>query len=233
MDIRPLSECSIVVVWGNEIDPALTPAIAGAVARIRSSLAELVTDVVPSYTTVTVYYDPVRIDFRRFIIMLRPLLEENSGNHEPPPGRRIELPVWYHPDAGPDLPALARACGLSIDDVIERHTTATYQVYALGFSPGFGFLGQVDPTIARPRLESPRVRVPAGSVGIAGRQTAVYPSASPGGWQLIGRCPVRLFDEQNLALLSVGDQVTFRPVDRQAFLELGGDALEAADRGAG
>ncbi|WP_328189938.1 5-oxoprolinase subunit PxpB [Marinobacter sp. OP 3.4] len=221
--IQAISEDAVLLSFGDTIDPALTAVIRVWCDAIRTSLDELLTDLVPSYTTITVYYDPGRADFRRITHRLRSIPDTLPAEPEATGGRDIELPVWYHPSVGPDLEALASACELTVDQVIERHTAGTYQVYALGFSPGFGFMGLVDPAIAQPRLARPRVKVPAGSVGIANRQTAVYPSSSPGGWRLIGRCPTRLFSEEDLALLTVGDTVRFRAVDQETFRSLGGD----------
>lgn len=222
-DIQPLSEDAVLLSFGRSIDPALTATIAAWCEAIRGQLGDVVTDVVPSYTSIIVYYDFLSTDYRQFISQLRLIPESLSDLPNGTGGREIELPVWYHPSVGPDLEALADACELTVDQVIDKHTATACQVYALGFSPGFGFMGQVDPAIAQPRLKRPRVRVPGGSVGIANRQTAVYPSPSPGGWQLIGRCPTQLFSEDDLALLSVGDTVRFRAVDHDTFLSLGGD----------
>ena len=135
------------------------------------------------------------------------------------------LPVYYAPESGEDLESLAASTGLSTDEVIAIHSEEEYRVYAIGFAPGFAYLGQVDERIAAPRLATPRQRVPRGAVAIADRQTAVYPAVSPGGWNLIGRCPVRMFDpEANPSMpVAVGDRVRFEPVNRQRFLDLGGE----------
>ena len=140
-------------------------------------------------------------------------------------GRRHEIPVWYDASVGPELPVLAARSGLSEADVIRLHSERDYPVFALGFAPGFGFMGLVDGRLASPRLSTPRQRVAAGSVGIAERQTAAYPAVSPGGWNLIGRTPVRLFDRdrEGYSLLQPGDRVRFVPVSRSEFLALGGD----------
>lgn len=222
-DIQPISEDAVLLSFGTSIDPDLTPVITAWCHAIRDRLGDVLTDLVPSYASIIVYYEPSLTDFRDFIGSLRSIAGNLPESCSTSGGQQIELPVWYHPSVGPDLEALASACKMSVDAVIHKHTATVYQVYALGFSPGFGFMGQVHPAIARARLERPRVRVPGGSVGIANRQTAVYPSPSPGGWQLIGRCPTRLFSEKDLALLSVGDTVRFRAVDHHTFLSLGGD----------
>jgi KipI family sensor histidine kinase inhibitor len=139
-------------------------------------------------------------------------------------GRLVTLPVWYGAEAGPDLKALAESNGLTPDEVVQRHHAREYRVYAVGFAPGFAYLGEVDEAIARPRLATPRQHVPTGSVGIADRQTAVYPAESPGGWNLIGRCPVRIFDPMAAVPMpmAVGDRIQFEPISRTDYLELGG-----------
>lgn len=221
--IIPVAEDAVLLEFSQQIEPQLAPVISAWAVAIRQQLGQLLTDLVPSYGSITVYYDLTSADFRLIISLLKTIPEKLSRQPAQRPGRLVELPVWYHPSVGPDLESLAHARGLSPDQVADIHSATTYQVYALGFSPGFGFMGLVDPAVATPRIERPRTRVPAGSVGIANRQTAVYPSVSPGGWQLIGRCPTPLFDEDNLALLTVGDRVRFIAVERNRFLELGGD----------
>jgi KipI family sensor histidine kinase inhibitor len=137
----------------------------------------------------------------------------------------VVLPVYYHPEVGEDLESTAARAGVSVDEVIALHSGREYRVYAIGFAPGFAYLGQVDERIAAPRLATPRQRVPRGAVAIADRQTAVYPAVSPGGWNLIGRCPVRMFDPDASPTMPVrvGDRVRFEPIDRQRFLDLGGE----------
>jgi len=140
-------------------------------------------------------------------------------------GRTVVLPVYYAVETGADLESVAARAGLSVQGVIDLHAGAEYRVYAIGFAPGFAYLGQVDERIAAPRLATPRARVPRGTVGIAERQTAVYPSESPGGWNLIGRCPVPLFDPaaQPCMPVAVGDCVRFESISRARYLALGGE----------
>lgn len=224
MTVESVAEDAILIRLGSRIDPALTPRIALLDQRIRDALADLVLDLVPSYTTLLCRYDADRIDFRRMEAILRRLLaelSEESANLGHSPAEH-DIPVYYHPEVGPDLEALARHAGLAVETLVSRHTAVTYQVFAIGFNPGFGFLGEVDASIAAPRHATPRTRVPAGSVGIAERQTAIYPLESPGGWQLIGRSPVTLFDPEHLSRLQVGDQVRFRSISRREYLDLGG-----------
>ena len=220
--IIPTAEDAVLVEFSQQIDPNNTALISAWCSHIRQRLKFCLTDVVPSYGSVTVYYNPDLVDFRFFIHELQYI-----SNHQPEPAssarRVIELPVWYHPTVGPDLQAMAAARNLTPEQIADLHSQTSYQVYALGFSPGFAFMGLVDSAIATPRLKRPRLRVAAGSVGIADQQTAVYPSVSPGGWQLIGRCSTPLFNEETLSLLQVGDTIRFRAVDHKEFVALGGD----------
>lgn len=139
-------------------------------------------------------------------------------------GKLVELPVYYSEESGPDLAEISRATELSVEQITALHQSREYSVYAIGFAPGFAYLGEVDARIAMPRLNTPRPRVPGGSVGIAGRQTAVYPADSPGGWNLIGLCPERMFDPLSVPsmFLQVGDRVRFFSISRQTFLTMGG-----------
>ncbi|OJT00467.1 5-oxoprolinase subunit PxpB [Marinobacter nauticus] len=223
--IEAVSEDTILITLAEAIDESLPARIAGLADNIRSAGSPWLVDIVPSYTTLMVVYDPLKIDFRQAVSELRPLVTF-EGTLQPAPdleNRLVELPVYYSTETGPDLQWLASECGQECEDIIRKHSAVEYRVHALGFAPGFAFMGQVDPTIAAPRKTSPRKRVPAGSVGIANRQTAVYPQASPGGWQLIGLCPTPLFDQTNLSLLRVGDRVRFKAISREAFLAAGGE----------
>jgi inhibitor of KinA len=138
--------------------------------------------------------------------------------------REVNVPVWYEPRVGPDLELLAAEKGISVPELVERHAAPEYRVYMLGFRPGFPFLGGLDPLLAASRLASPRTVVPEGSVGIGGQQTGVYPVTSPGGWRLIGRTPLRLFDptQKTPFLFEVGDRVRFVPIDEERYRALGG-----------
>ncbi|GHD46739.1 sensor histidine kinase inhibitor, KipI family [Marinobacter persicus] len=224
--IQAVGEDALLISFGDAIDSALPGQIAALCQRIEALELPWLVDLVPSYTTLLVIYDPVAVNVFEARARLRPLIDSQPETIGPATnaqqGRLIELPVYYSQETGPDLAWMAEHTGLSSQQIIERHTAETYQVYAIGFAPGFGFMGQVDPSIACPRKDTPRTQVPAGSVGIANRQTAVYPKASPGGWQLIGRCPTQLFDEVNLSLLRVGDKVRFVAIGKDEFLAQGG-----------
>ena len=180
-----------------------------------------ITDVVPAYASIAVHYDPARVPCRKDESPHEAMAGWIAGRIArlrgvtPAPGRLVEIPVRYGGEDGPDLAPLAAARGLTPDDVVALHTAPEYVVHFVGFMPGFAYLGGLDVRLATPRRAVPRTFVPAGSVGIGGAQTAVYPVASPGGWQLIGRTPLRLFDPRldPPTLLAPGDRVRFRPID--------------------
>ncbi len=224
--IQAVSEDAVLVTLADTISEQNPQRIGRLLERIRHQNYPWLVDLVPSYTTLLVIYDPLVVSFREVIGALRSLLSKRldaSAVLEPsPPAGEIVLPVYYGPETGPDLRYLAERAGISEQEVIRRHTAPAYLVFAIGFAPGFAFLGEVDSVIACPRKDRPRTRVPAGSVGIANRQTAVYPWESPGGWQLIGRCPTTLFDMDNLSLLRVGQRVRFRAISREEYLGCGG-----------
>lgn len=199
------------------IDPIVNERAILLAARLRRRSARGVRDVAPGYCTVGVHFNPLQTDLSALEGAIRAeyaALETVDAIADRPP---IEIPVEYGGDAGPDLAAVARFAGCAEEDVIARHTQRTYRVYMLGFVPGFSYMGRVDPSIAAPRHRVPRVRVPAGSVGIAGGQTGVYPIDSPGGWQLIGRTNTVMFDanRDRPSLLAAGDLVRFVAIARR------------------
>lgn len=212
---------SLMVRLFDRIDEANMPWILAASQRLSSALGADLVDLVPSYTTVMVQFRQSPTAARGLIIEALQNLQPDAGAA----GRRHEIAVWYDPSVGPELPLLAARSGLSKAEVVRLHGEREYPVFALGFAPGFGFMGLVDERLATPRLSTPRKRVAAGSVGIAERQTAAYPAVSPGGWNLIGRTPVRLFDRERegYSLLQPGDRVCFVAVDHAEFISLGGD----------
>ena len=224
--ISPVSENALLITLAEEIRSDLPGQLSSLCKHLNAQQWSWLVDLVPAYTTLLVVYDQQQLDFRQATAAIRPFLTPerlNAGEiRVPGSSEALELPVYYSTESGPDLQALANACSLSTDQVIQQHTADTYQVFAMGFAPGFAFMGEVDKSIAHPRHKTPRKHVPAGSVGIANRQTAVYPVSSPGGWQIIGRCPTRLFDPARLSLLAIGDRVRFRSISRQQYLQLGG-----------
>lgn len=214
---------ALIIRFGDTIDPAQVPRIRAATDRLAQGLKGQVKDLVPSYTTLMVVYDPVQNDFDSLSRKITRLLD-HLGQHQAEAGRLVEIPVWYDPEVGPDLERVAAHHQLSIDEIIRRHSECEYLVFAIGFAPGFAYMGHTPESIATPRLATPRERVPVGSVALADRQTAVYPIATPGGWNLLGRTAMTLFDRERETLcpLAAGDRVRFVPVGRAQFLEAGG-----------
>ncbi|MBD8670894.1 allophanate hydrolase subunit 1 [Pseudomonas lurida] len=216
-------DCLMVRLF-DVIAEANMPWMLAATQRLRSGFGAALVDLVPSYTTLMVHYDLTAVNpaqARELIdLALTDLQPQAQGS-----GQCHVLPVWYDLSVGPELTLLSQRSGLAIDDVIRRHSAHEYQVFALGFAPGFAFMGLVDEILATPRLNTPRKRVAAGSVGIAERQTAAYPVVSPGGWNLIGRTPAKLFDRERdgYSLMQPGDTVRFEAVERAEFIKLGGD----------
>lgn len=204
------------------IDDGAAAQVANCASALRAENPHWLVDLVPSYGSLLVTYNPLQADPLSVRACLRRCAQQGGSNSRA--GQLVRLPVFYHPEAGPDLEALARRAKLSVDEVVSIHTATVYRVYAIGFAPGFAYLGQVDARIAAPRLATPRTKVPKGAVAIADRQTAVYPAPSPGGWNLIGRCPSPMFDPKAEPCMPVqsGDQVQFYAIDKDEFIALGG-----------
>ena len=213
MTIRASGDTMLLVEWDGSIDPVVNQRAITLARRLRHRLGNQVRDIVPSYCAIGVHYDPLLTDLAA---LERAIEEESDALGEQPPipdGAPVDLVVRYGGADGPDLTAVAEWAQCSTAEVIERHSAMRYRVYMLGFVPGFAYLGRVDARIAAPRHRMPRERVPAGSVGIAGEQTGVYPMATPGGWQVIGRTDAVMFDSQRVqpSLLQPGDMVRFVP----------------------
>ncbi|AZE53964.1 Allophanate hydrolase 2 subunit 1 [Pseudomonas synxantha] len=216
-------DCLMVRLF-EVIAEANMPWMLAATERLRNGFGPALVDLVPSYTTLMVHYDLTALTPAQ----ARALIDQALTDLQPQArgsGQCHVLPVWYDLSVGPELTLLAQRSGLAVDDVIHRHSAHEYQVFALGFAPGFAFMGLVDEVLATPRLNTPRKRVAAGSVGIAERQTAAYPVVSPGGWNLIGRTPAKLFDRERdgYSLMQPGDTVRFEAVSHAEFVNLGGD----------
>jgi KipI family sensor histidine kinase inhibitor len=217
-----VSETSLMLYLGEELDVEQAPLIGKLAAFIMSNYAE-VCEVTPSYTSILIQVGTPHVDLEDLAVRILQTTESGVISNSSR-GKLIKLPVYYHSDVAPDLVAVARSSGLSIEELINIHTGRDYTVCAIGFAPGFAFLADVDPRIALARHAEPRAHVAAGSVGIAGGQTAVYPADSPGGWQLIGRCPTPLYcpDQQPASPFEVGDKVRFISIELEEYLERGG-----------
>ena len=218
MEFKPLGDSALLVSFGEVIDEEINDRVHALARTIERVNFEWLVEVVPAYSSLAVIYDPALIDFEGVKLAVEGL-EFSARKFE---GKLVKIPVLYGGEYGPDLEFVAQYNGLTPGEVIEIHSRPTYRVYFLGFLPGFAYLGGMDERIATPRLETPRLKVPAGSVGIAGKQTGIYPLESPGGWRLIGRTPLRLFDpsKEPPTLLQPGDRIRFVPIGEEKFNEL-------------
>jgi KipI family sensor histidine kinase inhibitor len=203
----PLGDDALLVTFSRSISWEVGVKVRAAARRIRDLKLPSVSDIVPAYTTLAVYFDSSTIAFESMVELLAPIVRAEDVLPEAN-ASLIEVPVYYD---GPDLAEVAERTGLSVEEVIRRHSDRSYRAYATGFQPGFAYLGELDPALVLPRRAEPRLRVRAGSVAIAGAQTAVYPLETPGGWHLIGETPLRMFDADRNppSVIQVGDMVRF------------------------
>jgi inhibitor of KinA len=216
--IVPAGDSALIVEFADRIDAAVNAQAVAMAESVRAAALSGVRDVVPTFCSVAVYFDPLRTD----VDALADRLDREAAREAPEPvsaASPIRIPVCYGGAFGPDLAEVARFAGMTEAEIIELHSAPVYRVFMLGFVQGFAYLGTVDPRIAAPRRAIPRLRVPAGSVGIAGLQTGIYPSESPGGWQLVGRTPVKPFDLGRLQpfLLKPGDAVRFHRIEPEDY----------------
>jgi len=230
MTFTALGDTAVVVALGTGIDETVLPRVRALTALLGPNRPAGIVDVVPAYATVTVFYEPGRLALNgprpyeqvcRFISDRARHLESEAKKKPATAVRVVEIPVSYGGEHGPDLAEVARHCGLDASAVMALHAKADYLVYAIGFAPGFPYLGGLPAKLATPRRSTPRLNVPAGSVGIGGAQTGIYSLTTPGGWQVIGRTPLTLFrpDHAEPALLRVGDKVKFRAITPEEFAQ--------------
>lgn len=217
-------EQGLVVEFGSVISPEINTAVRQLSQRMADAKTEGIVEIVPTYRSVMVWFDPLQITRQAVAERVRLLLEQvEIQTGRPASGRIVQVPVCYGGDFGPDLEFVAQHNHLSVEEVIAIHTSKPYLIYMLGFTPGFPYLGGMSETIATPRLKQPRVAIAAGSVGIAGSQTGVYPVESPGGWRLIGRTPLKVFEPESPTpfLFAAGDCLQFEPISAEEFLAIG------------
>ena len=218
MQFQAASDQSLLVYLGEEIGAEAHERVVRLLHLLQREPVAWIRNVQPAYCSLLVSFDSAVVDHAEVQARIVEC-EKRAGKMTAEKARVVEIPVCYGGEFGPDLDGIAAKSGLTAAKVIGLHCTRTYHAYFLGFAPGFAYLGDVAREIAMPRLETPRKEVPAGSVGIAGRQTAVYPFATPGGWRLIGRTPLEIFkkDREPMGWIAIGDQVRFRPISREEF----------------
>lgn len=221
--VLPAGDAAMTVEFEETIDPGINDRVLAFARGVERLALPGVIETVPTYRSATVYFDPILVDAGSLAERLKALAEALP----PPPSqvrRTVQIPVVYGGESGPDLADVAAFARLSVEEAIALHASVCYRVYLLGFVPGFPYMGPVPDALAMPRLAEPRARVPAGSVGIAGSQTGIYPIESPGGWRLIGRTPLRMYDKSRLQpfLLEAGDWVQFLPIGREEFERMAG-----------
>jgi KipI family sensor histidine kinase inhibitor len=208
--IVALGDSAILIQLGEDIDPAINRRVHALAGLVETSAVAGIIEAVPAYGTLLVHYDPLILSFTQIKNILREKLTWIQENESRKP-RLVEAPVRYGGELGPDLESVASHCRLSVDDVIRIHSGKIYTVYMMGFTPGYPYMGRLDDSLIMPRLETPRTRVPAGTVAIAGSQTGIYSIESPGGWNLIGWTPLKLFDPNSDSpfLFAPSDEVKF------------------------
>lgn len=222
---------ALMVRLFDTIDETNMAWVIAADQTLRKAFGAALIDLVPSYTTLLVHYDCQQLNHAEALKLINRALSGLTPA-DTQAGELHEIPVWYDESVGPELPVVAKRVGVSIDELIQQHCHHDYCVFTLGFAPGYGFMGLVDEAIATPRLTTPRRKVAAGSVGIADRQTAIYPLLSPGGWNILGRTHVPLFEyaKRGDPLFRPGDKVRFKAISRAEFEAAGGDTTPMEER---
>ncbi|AVX21754.1 sensor histidine kinase inhibitor, KipI family [Carboxydocella sporoproducens DSM 16521] len=217
----PAGDKGVVVEFGNSISKEINKKIRSLMLAIEQAELPGIMELIPTYRSLLVLYEPLAWKYGDLILQLEKI-EANLGALKLPEPQVILLPVVYGGEYGPDLNFVSEHAKLTPEEVIKIHTGTDYLIYMLGFTPGFPYLGGMDERIATPRLQTPRTKIPAGSVGIAGSQTGVYPIESPGGWQIIGRTPVKLFDpaREKPVLLQAGNYVRFYQITPEEYQEI-------------
>ncbi|ASF38342.1 allophanate hydrolase subunit 1 [Halobacillus halophilus] len=228
---QPLGDQAVVIDLGNEISQTIHEEVQSISKLLEEHQPEWMIEYIPAFTNITILYSPLfvyqqikqtdTLPYDWVCDQLRQMLTQNKRDKVPEP-RTIEIPICYGGKYGPDLSYVAEYTDLKEDEVINRHMNGNYIVYMIGFAPGFPYIGGMDETISTPRRDDPRLEIPAGSVGIAGSQTGVYPITTPGGWQLIGQTPLQLFqpEEDPPSLLQAGDKIKFTSISEKEYLAI-------------
>ena len=221
MKIIPASDSSLLVVFGDVISPALQQRVMALFHALQAAQDARIRNLHPGYASLLIDFDSLQISHEELRSLVQ-RLAPGDGDIAGTPGKVVTIPVCYDSEFGPDLPEVAQRAGLSPQEVVRLHSSPTYLVYFLGFSPGFVYLGGLPEALRTPRLATPRPAIAGGSVGIAGDQTGIYPLDSPGGWRLIGRTPLHMFDPEATpsVRLQPGDSAKFSAIDRTAFEDM-------------
>jgi inhibitor of KinA len=215
----PLGDSALLVEFGNAINLEINHKVIALNEAIMRAKIQGVEELVPTYCSLLVRYDPLKTTYEQLVFCIKDIEKTLDRVSIRIASKKITIPVVYGGEYGPDLGYVAECRGLSEEQVVKLHSEKEYTVYMIGFVAGFPYLGEVSDEIATPRLETPRLKVPAGSVGIAEKQTGIYPCEAPGGWRIIGRTPIKLFNplQQPPALLKPGDKVKFKPISIEEF----------------
>jgi KipI family sensor histidine kinase inhibitor len=224
LQIKPVGDCAALAVFGTAVREDINDRVMALARRIAEAHLPGLGETVPAFASLLVYYDPLVTEFATVSAELLRLAAVQEIQRQAS-ARVIEVPVCYGGACGPDLPFVAQHAGLTEQQVISLHSGRSYRIFMLGFLPGFPYLGGLDERLFTPRLQNPRTAIPAGSVGIGGKQTGIYPMESPGGWQLIGRTPLCLFDPECPLPYTAGDEIRFVPITEREYRRLaaGGD----------
>jgi len=215
----PFGDNALLIEFADVISPLVNSKVTALDEIITKAKIQGIEELVPTYRSLLVRYDPFKTSHKQLASRIKNIEERLKDFSTERPCEKVTVPVVYGGEYGPDLSDIARYHGLTEEQVVKLHSSKEYRVYMIGFVAGFPYLGEVADEIATPRLETPRLKVPAGSVGIAEKQTGIYPCEAPGGWRIVGRTPLRLFNplEQPPALLKSGDIVIFRPISEEEF----------------
>jgi KipI family sensor histidine kinase inhibitor len=221
VQFQAASDQALLVYLGEEIGAATHERVVRLLRLLQREPIKWLRNIQPAYCSLLITFDPAAVNHAEVQAKISEL-EKRAKKLPTTKSRLVEVPVCYGGEFGPDLEWVAEQRGLTAEKVVELHIAQPYHAYFLGFAPGFAYLGDLPAELTVPRLETPRKEVPAGSVGIAGRQTAIYPFATPGGWRLIGRTPLEIFQKERepMGLIAVGDQAQFRPITRAEFLAM-------------
>jgi len=224
----PFGDSALLIEFGDVISLEANRKVIALNEAILKATIHGVEELVPTYRSLLVRYNPLKTTYEQLVFTIKDIENTLEGLRVEVEGRKIIIPVAYGGEYGPDLTYVAQHHGLIEEQVVNLHSEREYRVYMIGFVAGFPYLGEVPDEIATPRLETPRLKVPAGSVGIAGKQTGIYPCEAPGGWRIIGRTPIKLFNplQQPPALLKTGDTVKFKPISEKEFKIIEEDVLK-------